>query len=126
MNGTVNALNEARVEIIVRGAGGRSDRMIQAIVDTGFDGYISLRPDLIAELDLPFADEQESIAFGGGRVMLPVHDAVVVFAGKESGVSAISADNPPLIGMALLQGFDLFIEVIDGGEVTIKPRTSIS
>ena len=138
IQGAVNAQLETLVEITVRGAGGRSDQTIRAIIDTGFDRYLSLPPQTVAELDLPYAGKEPFDAFGGVTVVLNIHHAIVDFGGVEQGISCIAADNPPLIGMALLRGYELCLKVADGGTVTlrksalrkmrrrVKPRTPTS
>ena len=53
ISGWVNAFREAVVRLPVQGARGR-EQAIEAVLDTGFNGYLTLPPELIAELGLPF------------------------------------------------------------------------
>ena len=45
--------------------------------------------------------------------------AKVLWHGQEQDVLALQADGGPLIGMSLLYGSRLVLEVIDNGDVTI-------
>ena len=128
IRGLVNAFLEAEVEILIRGSERCPDQTVRAIIDTGFDGYLSLPPNTVAELALPFLDRQKSMAFGGAVSLLDVHDSIIVFGGIEQYVPCVAADNPPLIGMALLHRFHLSIDIISDGvvELTHRPDESIA
>jgi predicted aspartyl protease len=52
MTGTVNAFHEAILRVSVRGPEGK-EREVEAVVDTGFDGSLTLPPHLVAELGAP-------------------------------------------------------------------------
>ncbi|MBC8142138.1 MAG: clan AA aspartic protease [Armatimonadetes bacterium] len=121
IHGTVSRLREARVAVTVRGAVGRADQTLDALIDTGYEDYLTLPTNIVAMLDLPFARDQEIQVVGGGLVTLPVYYAVIIFGGKEMAGEVMAADNPPLIGMALLDGYDLHIEVVAGGNVSLTP-----
>ena len=99
--GEINPFRYGEVEVTVRGCG-RPDRTFKAIIDTGFDGGISLPLNLITELDLPYFDRKPSVVFGGTEVKFDIYWAIVLLAGLEIPASAIAADNPPIIGMSLL------------------------
>ena len=49
MTGVVNSDLEATIRLTIRGTDGRS-RRITAVIDTGFDGWLSVPPSLVAEL----------------------------------------------------------------------------
>jgi predicted aspartyl protease len=67
ITGAVTADREAVIRIGVRGPAGQGQE-VEAVVDTGFDGWFSLPPALIALLELPWrrrgrallADEQDA------------------------------------------------------------------
>ena len=56
IQGVVNAAYEPIVRLALEGPSGQS-REIDAVVDTGFNGFLTLPPLLIAELELPFQSE---------------------------------------------------------------------
>jgi len=53
--------------------------------------------------------------------MITGHDALVVWGGKPRSVGVHAIDGDALLGMSLLYGSRLLIDVIDGGPVTITP-----
>ena len=52
IEGVVNAAYEPVVSLAVQGPSGQS-RDIEAVVDTGFNGFLTLPTELVAELALP-------------------------------------------------------------------------
>jgi len=120
ISGTVTGGREAIVELVVLGPGGRSE-LIEAVVDTGFNGYLTIPPSLTARLALPLAGSEPARLADGGLVSLDFHRATVLWDGKLRDVLSIAADNDPLIGMALLDGFRLTLDAVLGGPVTIEP-----
>lgn len=53
MTGVVNTHLEALVRLTVRGPGGQEEE-IEGVIDTGFDGSLSLPSTLIDALSLPW------------------------------------------------------------------------
>ena len=52
IEGVVNAAYEAVIRLSLRGPLGQA-REIDAVIDTGFNGFLTLPPVLVAELGLP-------------------------------------------------------------------------
>jgi predicted aspartyl protease len=53
--------------------------------------------------------------------MLDVYEASLLWDGVERAVEVLAMEGAPLIGMALLNGFDVRLQVAEGGLVTIEP-----
>ena len=53
IEGVVNANYEPVISLSVQGPSGQK-REIEAVVDTGFNGFLTLPPALVSELGLPF------------------------------------------------------------------------
>lgn len=124
IRGQVSARREAFVPVRVRGLGDKVMEF-QALVDTGFTGSLSLPPEAVAELELPYITMRPFRLAGEIEAEYPEHAAIVEWDGRDRGMTAIASDGPPTIGMALLYGFRLLIDVVDGGEVTIEPRKAV-
>jgi clan AA aspartic protease len=117
--GTLNDHREAVVRLVIRGHLGQ-ELETDVVIDTGYDGFLTLPSDLIAELALPFRREGSAILADGGEVAFRVHEGIALWDGKPRRVPIDAADTAPLLGMALLYGHDLRIEVVEGGSVSIQ------
>lgn len=114
----------ATVPIFLRGRDGAPGITLSAVIDTGFDGFLSLPPETIAALRLEYFGKQKQSVFGGGEILCDVYLLAVQFAGEGRGITVLSSETPPLIGMRLLYGTELRIDVVDGGKVTVTPHPS--
>jgi clan AA aspartic protease len=118
ITGTVTPNLAAIVRVHVEDANGTS-QAIDFTIDTGFTGFVSLPPAVIAGIGLPVAS-QESVRIADGSVMnVPVHAGVVIWDGKPRRGDFHAVGKERLLGMALLAGHDLAIRVSDGGAVSI-------
>ena len=81
-----------------------------------------LPPDLVARLELPFGMTRSYELGDGGRVAFDIHRTTVLWDGQERDVEAIVTNGGALVGMAMLSGYRLFVDVADGGEVLIEAR----
>ena len=119
ISGTVSADREAIVPLRIRGSGD-STVDVGASIDTGYNGYLTLPSDVIKRLDLPFAGTGQA-ALGDGRdVDMNVYVAIVVWGAEERGALVLEADGGALVGMALLDGCRLTIDVEAGGDVRVE------
>jgi clan AA aspartic protease len=100
---------------------GRRYRTIEIIVDTGFDGWLSLPPKLIIDLDLPLIGDGEGEMADGSRSRFDIHEATIRWHGRPCLVPVYALGAIPLMGMSLLTGSELNIKVRQGGPLTIKP-----
>lgn len=119
IEGRVNAAYQAIVPLIVRGPTGVT-REIDAVVDTGFNRFLTLPSTLVAELALPFIGVSRVLLANGSEETLDTHDVTVLWDGQPREVDAFVADALPLVGMSLLDGYTLHVRVHDGGRVTIE------
>jgi clan AA aspartic protease len=104
----------------VVGKGSRR-RQIDAVVDTGFTGYLTLRPAIITALQLTWLGREQGTLADGSVDLFDVYRATVIWDGQRRRVQVEAADVDPLVGMALLERHSLNIEVVSGGAVSIKP-----
>lgn len=94
---------------------------IETVVDTGFTGHLVLPPELVRDLGLPLRGSRDSYLADGSVVSLDVHRVGVEWDGRVRVVQALAAEGTTLVGMSLLQGSELRVQAVDGGEVTIRP-----
>ncbi len=93
---------------------------IEAILDTGFSGSLSLPPPVIAALGLPFDSVTVAQMADGSIRQYANHLATVVWDGAERAIRVAALDSVPLLGTQLLIDFDLRARFQVGGEVEIK------
>ena len=119
IEGSVNANLEAVVTIPLLGSTGQT-REIAAVVDTGFNGYLTLPPTLVAELGLSMVGDGEAIRADGSEVTFDVYGVTVVWDGqpKYDETAAVGIDD--LVGMMLLDRQSPFVEIAGGGRVLVQ------
>jgi predicted aspartyl protease len=94
---------------------------IEAILATGFSEFLTLPPQLISSLALDYQDVSRMLLGGGSIEAMQVYEVVVLWENQERTILAHEAEGSPLVGMDLLYGSDVHLEVVDGGQVTITP-----
>ena len=122
IQGVVNAAYEAVVTLPLQYPEGRT-RDIEAVVDTGYSGFLTLPPELVDELGLPFAYMGQAFLANDAEVDFDVHYATVLWDGQPRDIEADATGSTPLLGMLLLDRHTLSIEVESGGRVVIHART---
>ena len=120
MHGRVNSLIEAMVEVVALDSNGEF-AIIDAIVDTASNAPLTLPPDLIHELALQPVRGIKSTLADGSELESPVYLARLFIRGEAVDVDVVEVNGDPLLGMPLMEGCSLHIEVVSGGEVAIEP-----
>ncbi|MDQ3507135.1 MAG: aspartyl protease family protein [Actinomycetota bacterium] len=95
---------EAMLTVSVMGFSGDREARVEAVVDTGFTGHITLRPETAERLALSVAGCTESILADGSIVVEEYCLARVAWHETERPVQALIVDAEPLLGMSLLRG----------------------
>jgi len=91
----------------------------EAVIDTGFSGFLTLPASLIATLQLRWLGRQDGILADGQIHVFDVYGATIIWDNQTRLVEVDAADAEPLLGMNLLRGHKLEIEVMEGGSVSI-------
>ena len=100
------------------GAGRRED--VGAVIDTGFDGELTLQEETIRHLGYPYSGSAGGTLADGSEVQFDYYEGRVLWHGVERSVAVIGAEGQPLIGMGLLGGSRLTLDAEPGGEVLVK------
>jgi clan AA aspartic protease len=119
ITGIVNADFEPIIPLSICGSDGKVYTQ-DAIVDTGFNGWLSLPPDLIAELNLKWKRRGRAILGDGSECVFNVYEAVLVWDGNFLTIPIDEADSEPLVGMSLMKGYQLMVQVFEGGRVELS------
>jgi clan AA aspartic protease len=118
ITGTVKS-DEARICLTVKGRRGR-EQAIEAVIDSGYTGALTLPPALIATLGLRWRSVERATLADGSTCVFQVFVGQLVWDGKVRRILVDEADTEPLIGMRLLRGHELKMQVRYRGKVTIK------
>ena len=119
VTGTVNARYEMMIKLPVRNSTGQQQE-IEAVLDSGFTGSLTLPPSLIASLGLPWRSRSSAILANGHVEQIDIHIGTIIWDGMPRPILIQALDNVPLLGMGLLVGYDLRARVTIGGLVKIE------
>jgi clan AA aspartic protease len=116
--GNVSLRCEAMLPLVIDNANGQQ-QIIDAVIDTGFNGFLTLPSDLIAKLDLSWNGSDTVTLGDGSETLFDIYSARIIWDGQFREIDVAESETEPLIGMGLLYGYKLQIEVIERGLVTI-------
>ena len=117
IRGIVNDYYEPMIRILL--GSGTINHEVEAVVDTGFDGYVTLPPDLINALGLSFLREERIMLANGLVEIAKVYECFIDWDGTQRLIELQAADTNPLVGMSLMIGYEIRIETKVGGAVQI-------
>lgn len=92
MEDFVNANLEAVVTLPLRGPAGQ-EQEIDAVIDTGFNGFLTLPPMLVADLGLPVVGDGEAVLADGREASFNVYGI------RCSGVDCRGTSRPERLAM---------------------------
>lgn len=122
IQGLVNVAYEAIIRLTVQGPSGER-REIEAVVDTGYNGFLTLPQDLVTELSLVYRDRGRAILANGSEVFFDTYDVAVLWDNRLRNTRASVANTTPHVqAMALLDRHSLYVGVENGGRVVIQAR----
>ena len=119
IEGVVNSYLEAVVTLPLLGPAGE-EREVHAVVDTGFNGYLTLPPGLVADLGLPAVGDGEAVLADGSEAAFDVYGVTILWDGEPRYIETGAVGVDPLVGMSMLESHDLNIQVRAGGRVLIQ------
>lgn len=120
ITGIVTDRREAVIRLKVHGPTGQ-DQEIEAIIDTGFDGWLSLPSSIIAQLGLTWRQRGRALLADGSESVFEIYEATVDWDGEPRRIPVDEAETFPLVGMSLVEGYELTVQVQRGGNVTLRP-----
>ena len=111
--------DEGRIRLKVIGLRGR-ERVVNAVVDTGYTAALTLPHAWIAALGLRWRSIDRATLADGSESVFDVFEAKIVWDGKVRRILVDEAETDPLVGMRLLKGHELKMQIRARGKVTIK------
>ena len=122
ITGHVNRRMEAIIPIALLDSNGALWRH-EVVVDTGFNGDLTLPADFIRQLG--FAEPGQLLAelADGQVIMCNYHHIIILWEGFRRSVEVMESETQSLLGTNLLRGRMLMMQMIDGGDVIIDDLT---
>ena len=118
--GVVNDNLEATVRLRVRGPGGL-EQDIEAVIDTGFNGFLTVSPALLRRLGLLRIGRSRVRLANGQEELLDLCEIEILWDGQSQTVETEAAETDALVGMSLAYGYSVYVEAVEGGRVVIEP-----
>ena len=119
IRGRINQRGQARVVIEMLGRNGQF-QPIEVVLDTGFGGNILLPPSIIQGLEVIWSAEVDARLASGQEIQLPSWRGAVLWHGRPRSILVLQADGEPLLGMNLLRGSRVTLDVQPDGNVVIE------
>jgi clan AA aspartic protease len=119
IHGVVSRNREATISLVIVNEN-RQTKLITAVIDTGYTGFLSLPSEIITELNLAWTGIDRGTLGDGSEVTFEIYAAKVIWDGEYRDIPINEAETDPLVGISLLYGYDLHIQTVEGGNVTIK------
>ena len=110
---------EGRIRLKVKGLRGR-EQEVEAVIDTGYTASLTLPPAIVAALGLRWQSMDRFTLADGSECVLDVYVGRVEWDGRVRNILVEEVDADPLVGMRLLRGHELKMQVRARGKVTIK------
>ncbi|NJN89583.1 MAG: clan AA aspartic protease [Leptolyngbyaceae cyanobacterium SL_5_14] len=118
MQGRVNQSCEATLSIVIKNSA--ATHLVDTVIDTGFSGFLTLPSDTISVLELSWQGRDIATLGDGTSCTFEVYTGLVIWDGQYREIYINESETVPLVGMRLLRGYDLRIQAIEGGVVTIE------
>jgi clan AA aspartic protease len=119
MQGVVNLRPEATLPLVVGNDNGQR-QVIDTVIDTGFNGFLTLPSAITTALDLPWSASDTVTLGDGSETLFDIYTATVIWDGEYHQIDIAASETESLIGMALLYGYRLQVHTIEGGSVKIE------
>ena len=113
IRGKVLASGEAVIALKVRGLNGLIGQ-IEMMVDTGFNDAPTLPPEVIEKLQLPFRHEANYTLADGVKSAARIFGGDIEWGGIWRELLVVEIEGGALLGMAMMGGCNLSIDVVDG------------
>lgn len=119
ITGRVTSSLEAEIALILVGKR-RSQGDTKAVIDTGFNWCLSLPPHIIRDLGLSGRRRAEVELADGELVEVDFYDVTVVWDKVRRSIPVIELNATPLVGMELMKGYELSMQIKTNGKVRLK------
>ena len=119
IRGRVSENRQALIGIEIADQQGRF-QLLEAVLDTGFTGYLTLPTDFIRQLGLRHVGQRTFELASGDLYEFEAYLAAVSWHGTTRDALVLRSDSTPLLGMTLIWGRQITLEGRTNGEVTVE------
>ena len=119
IRGAVNFRYELTLPLVVGNSDGQRE-FINTVIDTGFDVFLSLPSELIVRLGLPWRTSNMATLGDGSKTLFDFYTGTVIWDGQYRMIDIAESETEPLLGLALLRGYRLQVDNVEGGIVSIE------
>jgi clan AA aspartic protease len=119
ITGVVNVKGEAILRVVVSDLATQRI-VIDAVIDTGYNGFLTLPSSTIVALGLRWRGSEDVILGDGSVHKFDAYAGRIIWDGEYRIVKIHESNTDSLLGVGMLYGYELCIETIDGGMVKIK------
>jgi clan AA aspartic protease len=125
MHGIVDRNCEATIRLVV-GSTNSQRQTIDALIDTGFTGFLTLPLSVITSINLRLYRREAGTLGDGSVCIFDVYRGLVIWDGEFREVDVNASEASPLVGMSLLYGYRIQLDAIEGGSVTIQSLSNLT
>jgi clan AA aspartic protease len=93
---------------------------VDFVVDTGFNGYLTLPVGAVGAMNLPLFSTTIAILADGTRAEIPTHVATIDWHDRELLIPVLAMGTKPLLGIGLLERCRLVVEFTEDGSIELK------
>ena len=119
IHGVVNFRYELTLPVVVGNSDGIRE-FVSTVIDTGFDGFLSLPSEVIIRLGLPWRTSNIATLGDGSQTLFDFYTGTVIWDGQYRTVDIAESETEPLLGLAILRGYRLQVDNVEGGIVKIE------
>ncbi|MGA0200923.1 MAG: clan AA aspartic protease [Prochlorotrichaceae cyanobacterium] len=119
IHGVVNFRYELTLSLVVGNLNGQRE-LINTIIDTGFDGFLSLPSDVILRLELPWRTSNMATLGDGSKTLFDFYTGTIIWDGQYRTIDIAESETEPLLGLAMLRRCRLQVDNIEGGIIRIE------
>ena len=124
MNGIVDQNCEATLRLVISKET-KKGQVIDAVIDTGFTGFLTLPLSVISSLDLELYSREEGTLGDGSTRIFDVYTGLVIWDGEYREIDVNAAETDPLVGMSLIYGYRMQLDAVEGGLVMLQALSSL-
>jgi clan AA aspartic protease len=119
IHGVVNFRYELTLSLVVGNSNGQRE-FTHTVIDTGFDGFLSLPSEVIVRLGLPWRTSNVATLGDGSKTLFDFYTGTVIWDGQYRTIDIAESETEPLVGLSMLRRYRLQVDNVVGGIVTIE------